>query len=107
VSSSDDGLTATTGTVEDRTTAATTTAEREPSEDVRGPCDEAEHANDPRCTGAGAAQQDDDRGAIEDRDDRSGPNRGHGGDDDRSGSNRGSDDDGGGHSGSGRSGNDD
>jgi hypothetical protein len=27
---------------------------REAGEDVRGPCDEAEHANDPRCTGAGA-----------------------------------------------------
>jgi hypothetical protein len=44
-------------------------------EDLRGPCDEAEHANDPRCT---VAQADDDR---------SGPNRGpedgsgHGGDD--------------------------
>jgi hypothetical protein len=25
---------------------------REPGEDIRGPCDEAEHANDPRCTGA-------------------------------------------------------
>jgi hypothetical protein len=25
---------------------------REAGEDVRGPCDEAEHANDPRCTGA-------------------------------------------------------
>jgi hypothetical protein len=32
---------------------------REPGEDVRGPCDEAEHANDPRCTGAAG---DDDRG---------------------------------------------
>jgi hypothetical protein len=27
---------------------------REAGEDVRGPCDEAEHAKDPRCTGAGA-----------------------------------------------------
>ena len=27
--------------------------DREPGEDVRGPCDEAEHAGDPRCTGAG------------------------------------------------------
>ena len=26
----------------------------EPGEDLRGPCDEAEHANDPRCVGAGA-----------------------------------------------------
>ena len=38
-------------------------------EDLRGPCNEAEHANDPRCTGA----QADDRRAD---DDRSGPNRG-------------------------------
>jgi hypothetical protein len=32
---------------------------REAGEDVRGPCDEAEHANDPRCTGA---ESDDGRG---------------------------------------------
>jgi hypothetical protein len=32
---------------------------REPGEDVRGPCDEAEHRNDPRCTGVGV---DDERG---------------------------------------------
>jgi hypothetical protein len=59
---------------------------REAGEDVRGPCDEAEHRNDPRCTGVGA------------RDDRSGPGHGgddrRGGDDDRSGpgGGRGSDD---------------
>ncbi len=57
-------------------------------EDLRGPCDEAEHANDPRCTGA----QADDHGA---NDDRSGPNRGpednsgHGGDDSGRGGNSG------------------
>ena len=51
---------------------------REAGEDVRGPCDEAEHANDPRCTGAGAAR---------DNHDRSG--RGRGGDRSRSGSNSG------------------
>ena len=56
-------------------------------EDLRGPCDEAEHANDPRCAGA----QADDHGA----DDRSGPNRGpednsaHGGDDSGRGGNSG------------------
>ena len=27
-------------------------------EDVSGPCDEAEHANDPRCTGATGAADD-------------------------------------------------
>jgi hypothetical protein len=48
---------------------------REPGEDVRGPCDEAEHRNDPRCTGA--SMHDDRRG----RDDHSGR--------DRSGSNSG------------------
>lgn len=32
-------------------------------EDVSGPCDEAEHRNDPRCTGAARAERrDDDRG---------------------------------------------
>jgi hypothetical protein len=51
---------------------------REAGEDVRGRCDEAEHANDPRCTAAGAAR---------DNHDRSG--RGRGGDRSRSGSNSG------------------
>jgi hypothetical protein len=46
---------------------------REPGEDVRGPCDEAEHRNDPRCTGA--AVHDDRRGRD---DDRSGSNSGPG-----------------------------
>ena len=49
---------------------------REPGEDVRGPCDEAEHANDPRCTGA-----------APDDHDRSGPGPGSGRG--RSGSNSG------------------
>jgi hypothetical protein len=39
-----------TGTVEDRTTSVET------GEDISGPCDEAEHANDPRCTGVGQAR---------------------------------------------------
>ena len=46
----------------------------EPGEGVSGPCDEAEHANDPRCTGTPAAGADDngadDRGGD---DDSSGP----------------------------------
>ena len=72
--------------------------------DISGPCDEAEHANDPRCTGAGAAA---DAGRV----DNSGPGSvnsgrgdddfdGHGGDDfddDSSGSGHG----GGGNSGHG------
>jgi hypothetical protein len=74
------------------TTVATTTATL--GEDVRGPCDEAEHANDPRCTGIAAAG-DDDRSGPGGRehdddagDDHSGPGRGPD-DDDRSGSNSG------------------
>ena len=35
-------------------------------EDISGPCDEAEHANDPRCTGA--PQADDDDGRADDGD---------------------------------------
>ena len=62
-----------TGTVDSTTTDTTSTTTTEADEDVSGPCDEAEHANDPRCTGVG-----DDR---DDRDDNSGPGRG--GDDDR------------------------
>jgi hypothetical protein len=31
----------------------------EPGEDVRGPCDELEHANDPRCTGVQTLEDDD------------------------------------------------
>ena len=94
LSTSDD----TTNTTNDTTTAATTTVRpresgmprprRQTGVDISGPCDEAEHANDPRCTGA--VDDDDDR----DDDDNSGP--GSGDDDDhsdRSGPNRGSDDD--------------
>jgi hypothetical protein len=54
-----------------------------PAEDIPGPCDEAEHANDPRCTGVGVGD-----------DDNSGP--GNGGDideDDSSGPGPGGDDD--------------
>jgi hypothetical protein len=99
----------TTATVEDvTTTAGTTTAG---AEDVSGPCDEAEHADDPRCTGPAPAddrdQGDDGPGDDDGRDDdgNSGPgsqssgpshdddddddDRGH---DDRS-SHRGGDDD--------------
>src|SRR3954469_11469635 len=45
------------------------------NEDVRGPCDEAEHANDPRCTGQGTTPPaSDDNGAADDnRVDNSGP----------------------------------
>jgi hypothetical protein len=75
------------------TTAATTTGE-----DISGPCDEAEHANDPRCTGAATDDRDDDNsgpgsGGDDDRDDNSGHGSRHGGDDDNSGHGSGHDND--------------
>jgi hypothetical protein len=92
------GVTTTATTVPGTTTnddTTTPTSTLETGEDVSGPCDEAEHASDPRCTGKAPA---DERGDREDAgDDRAHSNRGPGGDDhgddDRSGSNRGSDDD--------------
>jgi hypothetical protein len=86
---------------EDRTTTTDRT-----TEDVSGPCDEAEHANDPRCTGTTATRRDDD---ANHREDRAG-HRHRGGDgpgDDDGGSNSGpgsSGSGGSGHSGSGHSG---
>jgi hypothetical protein len=66
--------------------AATTTAN---GEDISGPCDEAEHANDPRCTGAAADGDDDNSGPgsadDNDGDDSSGHGSGHDNDDDNSG----------------------
>jgi hypothetical protein len=59
--------------------------ENEPGEDVRGPCDEAEHAGDPRCTGVAPATGADDD-AVDDRGSNSGPGSDHsGGHDDSSG----------------------
>lgn len=75
----------TTDTTTTATTSGTTTSGTTTSADISGPCDEAEHRNDPRCTGGAAT---DDGGDYED--DRSGPNRDSdddAGDDDRSGSN--------------------
>ena len=75
----------TAGSTETVTTAETVTspapvATTAPAVDVPGPCDEAEHATDPRCTGIGAvAADDDDRVELDDR----GEHRGRGGDDDR------------------------
>jgi hypothetical protein len=45
------------------TTATTGTSTTRTTEDISGPCDEAEHANDPRCTGAAVGDDDD---AVED-----------------------------------------
>jgi hypothetical protein len=88
--------------------------EAEPNEDLRGPCDEAEHANDPRCTGAAApaprAMEDraqDDGPAVDDRGgSNSGPgsssgSSGSGHVEDSSGHGGGSDDSVSGHGGSG------
>jgi hypothetical protein len=94
--------------VEDRRENEVRGRENEPGEDVRGPCDELEHANDPRCTDM-QTLEDDDRGehrgrgrddADDDRrEDRSGPSEnsgpGNADDDDRGGDDRG------GHSGRG------
>jgi hypothetical protein len=86
-----------TTTGEDRRENELRGRENEPGEDVRGPCDELEHANDPRCTGV-QTLEDDDRGerrgrgrddADDDRhEDRSGPSENSGpggGGDDRGG----------------------
>src|SRR5262245_29141408 len=65
-----------TSTIDTTTTTPTTTTRpttTDEAEDVSGPCDEAEHAGDPRCTGVR-----DDRD-----DDNSGPGRGDLGDDDQ------------------------
>ena len=84
----------TTGTTTVGTTTGTTTGE---NDDVSGPCDEAEHANDPRCTGAAVADdhRDDRGGDHRGRDGSSGPGSGRnedGSDQDRSGPGRGGDD---------------
>jgi hypothetical protein len=105
--------TASTSTTESTgTTETTPTTSTQTGEDISGPCDEAEHANDPRCTGGATTQDDDRRGRGRDEDDRADDHggrgrdhaeddggaddhsgRGHsGGDEDRSGSNSGDDD---------------
>jgi len=62
--------------------------------DISGPCDEAEHRNDPRCTGAAGDDDNSGPGSGDDRDDDREDNSGPGSgddrdDDDRSGSNSG------------------
>jgi hypothetical protein len=59
--------------------------ENEAGEDISGPCDEAEHANDPRCAGGATEDSGQDEGPNHDaNDDNSGPseNSGPGGGDD-------------------------
>jgi hypothetical protein len=60
-------------------------------EDVRGPCDEAEHANDPRCTGA-TPQAEDRHDEDDDAGDDHGRNRGPGGNSGPGGGGHGDDD---------------
>jgi hypothetical protein len=76
--------TTTTTRQEDRTTEARGRA-HEAGEDLRGPCDEAEHAGDPRCTGAATAPPAADDDAADDHGGGSGNSGrgggGHGGDD--------------------------
>jgi hypothetical protein len=76
--------------------------EDEAGEDVRGPCDELEHATAPRCTGAAIAPRADDDDVAEDRgNDNRGPGSnagpsdrsGHEDGDDSSGHGGGGDDD--------------
>jgi hypothetical protein len=85
--------TAPANTVPDNTTVGTApsnTVNSVPG-DISGPCDEAEHANDPRCTGA---VQSDDNSGHDGGDDDSGH---HSGGDDDSGHHGGGDDDNSGH----------
>jgi hypothetical protein len=60
------------------------------ADDISGPCDEAEHANDPRCTGSQPADDNSGPGSGHDDDDNSGPGSGDD-DDDNSGSGSGDD----------------
>jgi hypothetical protein len=87
----------TVGTTVD-TTETTETTTTDETRDISGPCDEAEHANDPRCTGALAPRVedgDDHRRGGDEFEDHSGPGRGGDDfdDDDHSGSGRGGGDD--------------
>jgi hypothetical protein len=70
----------TTGTTTTTTSSPTAPLTREPGEDVSGPCDEAEHANEPRCTGTGGGQVEDrSHDAGDDRRGRGDDSSGHGG----------------------------
>jgi len=78
-------------------------AEDKPRDDISGPCDEAEHADDPRCTGAGDEDSgsDDNSGSGSDDSDAD-DNSGSGSDDsDSDNSGSGSDSSGSGSDGSG------
>jgi hypothetical protein len=89
VDSGDDSSSSTVGTTETAETTGTTETTTAPDDarsgvDISGPCDEAEHANDPRCTGVQPGDDGDNSGPGSSS---SGP--GPGGDDDSSGRGRG------------------
>jgi hypothetical protein len=66
----------------------------EAGEELSGPCDEAEHANDPRCTGAATARAAGDDDIADDRgDDNGGSGSSNSGPSERSGHGGGGDDD--------------
>jgi hypothetical protein len=65
----------------------------EAGEDLSGPCDEVEHANDPRCTGAATARAAGDDIADDRGDDNSGSGSSNSGPSERSGHDGGGDDD--------------
>ena len=97
--------TATTTTRQEDRAAEARGRANEAGEDLRGPCDEAEHADDPRCTGAATAPATHDDVTADDRGgDNSGPGSSSSGPGERSGGGDGADD--GGHSGHGRGGDD-
>ena len=96
--------TATTTTRQEDRAAEARGRANEAGENLRGPCDEAEHADDPRCTGEAAAPAARDDDTADDRGANSGPGSSSSGPGERSGRDNGEDD--GGHSGHGRGGHD-
>jgi hypothetical protein len=79
---SSDNPTADTPTLTTTTTSSTPTTTTGTQNDVSGPCDEPEHANDPACAGAAPDRaednEDDDRGRDNEHGDRSGPSESSG-----------------------------
>jgi hypothetical protein len=87
VSIPDDSVSIEDETISTGTTVEDQTISTETGGDISGPCDEAEHAADPRCTGAVGTTTD---RVDDDRRRRGRDRRGDDRDEDRSGSNRGS-----------------
>ena len=84
----DNGVDGTVNSVDDNGTDNSVDATPNTVEDIRGPCDEAEHANDPLCAGAAApgTSVDDNPSSNDGADDNGhhggGDDSGHGGSDD-------------------------